>query len=88
MVTRGHNIIPQKDTTVNKFKADIFKVEQKDWVVYGYPKCLRGSAWDGYVRNSFNLTARKDFIKTISFPCMDSTKETIMTPPYGFYSIQ
>jgi hypothetical protein len=37
MVTRGHNIIPQKDTTVNKFKTDIFKVEQNDWFVYGYP---------------------------------------------------
>jgi hypothetical protein len=83
MVTRGHDIIPQKDTTVNKFKADIFKVEQKDWVAYRYPKCLRGSAWDAYVRNPFNSTARKDFIKTISFPCMDSTKETTMTPPYG-----
>jgi hypothetical protein len=83
MVTRGHNIIPQKDTTVNKFKADILKVEQKDWVVYGYPNCLRGTAWDGYIRNPFNSTARKNFIITISFPCMDSTKETIMTPPYG-----
>ena len=83
MVTRGHNIIPQKDTTVNKFKADIFKGQQNDWVVYGYPECLRGSAWEGYVGNPFDLTARKDFIKTISFPCMDSTKETIMTPPYG-----
>ena len=51
--------------------------------MYGYPKCLRGSAWDGYVGNPFGSTARKDFIKTISFPCMDSTKETIMTPPYG-----
>jgi len=35
MLTRGHDIIPQKDTTVNKFKAAIFKAEQKDWVVYG-----------------------------------------------------
>ena len=78
-----HDIIPQKDTTVNKFKADIFKVEQQDWVAYGYPKCLRGSTWDAYIGNPFNSTARKDFIKTISFPCMDSTKETTMTPPYG-----
>ena len=82
MVTRGHTIIPQKDTTFNKFKADIIKVEQNDWVVYGYPKCHRGSAWDGYVRNPFDSTARKDFIKTISFPCMDSTKDTIVTPLY------
>ncbi len=51
--------------------------------MYGYPNCLRGPAWDGYVGNPFNSTARKDFIKTISFPCMDSTKETIMMPPYG-----
>ena len=35
MFTRGHDIIPQKVTTVNKFKAAIFKAEQKDWVVYG-----------------------------------------------------
>ena len=83
MVTRGNTIIPQKDTTVNKFKADIIKVEQNDWVVYGYPKCIRGSSWDGYIGNPFDSTVRKDFIKTIRFPCMDSTKETIMTPPYG-----
>ncbi len=83
MVTRGHDVTSQKNTTVNKFRTDIFKVEQKDWVAYKYPNCLRGSAWDGYIRNPFDLTARKDFIKTISFPCMDSTKETIMTPPYG-----
>jgi hypothetical protein len=83
MVTRGHDIIPQKDTTVKKFKTDILKVEQQDWVVYGYPNCLRGTAWDGYVGNPFDSTARKDFIKTISFSCIDSTKETIMTPPYG-----
>ena len=83
MVTRGHDIIPQKDTSVNKFKADLFKTKQKDWVAYGYPKCLRGTAWDDYVRAPFNLTAKKDFIKTISFPCMDSSKETTMMPPYG-----
>ena len=83
MLTRGHDIIHQKDTTVNKFKADIFKVEQKDWVAYGYPKCLRGSTWDSYIGNPFKSTARKDFIKTIRFPCMDSAKETTMTPPYG-----
>ena len=83
MVTRGHDVTPQKNTTVNKFRTDIFKVEQKDWVAYKYPNCFRGSAWDGYIRNPFDLTARKDFIKTISFPCMDSTKETIMMPPYG-----
>ncbi len=29
MLTRGHNTIPQKDTTVNNFKAAIFKAEQK-----------------------------------------------------------
>ena len=74
MVTRGHNIIPQKDTTVNKFKADIIKVEKNDWVVYEYSKCLTSSAWDDYVRNQFDVAARKEFIKTISFPCMDSTK--------------
>ena len=44
MVTIGHDIIPQKDTTVKNFKTDILKVEQQDWVVYGYPNCLRGTA--------------------------------------------
>ena len=83
MLTRGHNIICQKDTTVNNFKAAIFKAEQKDWVVYEYPNCLRGTAWDGYVGNPFDSTARKDFIKTITYSCIDSTKETIMMPPYG-----
>jgi len=68
MVTRGHDIIPQKDTTVIKFKADIFKAEQKDWVVYGYPNCLRGTAWDGYVGNPFDLTARKVFLRPLVFP--------------------
>jgi hypothetical protein len=82
-VTRGHDKIPQKDTTVKKFKADIFKTEQKDWVAYGYPNRLRGTARDDYVGNPFGSTARKDFIKTITYSCIDSTKETIMTPPYG-----
>ena len=51
--------------------------------MYGYSKCLTGFAWDDFVGNPFNVAARKEFIKTISFPCMDSTKETIMSPPYG-----
>ena len=83
VLTEGHDIILQKDTSVNKFKTDISKFEQKDWVAYKYPDCLRGPAWDGYVGNPFDITARKDFVMTISFPCMDPTKKTTMTPPYG-----
>ena len=83
LLGEGHDMLLQKETSVSTFKTAISKFEQKDWVAYKYPDCLRGPAWDGYVGNPFDITARKDFVMTISFPCMDPTKQTTMTPPYG-----
>jgi len=83
LLGEGHDMLLQKETSVSTFKTAISKFEQKDWVAYKYPDCLRGHNWDGYVGNPFDITARKDFVVTISFPCMDPTKKTTMTPPYG-----
>ncbi len=52
-------------------------------ILYGYPNCLTGEAWDACTNNPFNLSTRKEFLSTISLSCIDKKKDTKMTPPYA-----
>jgi hypothetical protein len=69
--------------SVVTYKKQIHPHDGDDQGVYEYPKCLQGTAWDAYIRNPFDLNTRKDFLNTISLPCLDKTKGTKMNPPYA-----
>ncbi len=64
-----------------KLQEKHYQYEGKDKPAYGYPECLTGAAWDEYTKNPFDFTTRKDFLSTISLPCIDKMKDTKMTPP-------
>ena len=80
---KAHSMHYQEACSVETFNKKIHPKEGKDHGVYGYPDCLEGPVWDAYTRNPFDFTTRKDFLNTISLPCLDKTKETKMTPPYA-----
>ena len=78
------NIVPQTDTRLSSFKLTMSKSNQDDDAVcYGCPSCIRSDAWNDYVNAPFNPIARTALVKTITFPCIDKTKTSDMTPPYG-----
>ncbi len=51
--------------------------------LYGCPSCITREAWNAYINAPFDATARRAFMQTITFLCIDKTKKTDMTPPYG-----
>ena len=78
------NIVPRTDTRLSSFKLTMSKSNQDDDAVcYGCPSCIRSDAWNDYVNAPFDPIARKALAKTITFPCIDETKKSSMTPPYG-----
>jgi hypothetical protein len=78
------NIVPQTDTRLSSFKLTMSKSDQDDDAVcHGCPSCIRSDAWNDYVNAPFGPIARKALVKTITFPCIDKTKKSDMTPPYG-----
>jgi hypothetical protein len=79
----GHNMKYQEGVSVLTYKSKIHETNGDDRVVYEYPKCLQGPVWDAYIRNPFDLTTRKEFLNTISLPCLDETKHNKMSPPYA-----
>ncbi len=68
--------------TIKSYKNKINEFKGKDMILYGYPNCLTGKAWDAYNNNPFNLSNRKEFLSTISLSCIDKKKDTKMTPQY------
>ncbi len=54
-----------------------------DAVCYGCPSCITSEAWNAYINAPFDQIARKAWVKTITFPCIDKTKMSDMAPPYG-----
>ena len=73
----------QTDTKVLAFnKAMENSATKDDCQVYGIPSVITSAAWDAYIRSPFEGVARRAFVKTISFPCIDDTKQSEMTPPY------
>jgi hypothetical protein len=79
----GHSMHYQEACSVKNYKKKNQPFGGKDKGPYGYPDCREGPAWDAYTKNPFDLLTRKDFLNTISLPCLDKTKETKMTPPYA-----
>ena len=79
----GHHIKYQDAATVESYNKKISKYDGKDKQVYEYPSCFEGPIWDAYIRNPFDLNTRKNFLNTISLPCIDGTKSTKMNPPYA-----
>jgi hypothetical protein len=57
--------------------------KDNDAVCYGCPSCITSEAWNAYINAPFNQIARKAWVKTITFPCIDKTKTSDMTPLYG-----
>jgi hypothetical protein len=53
-----------------------------DAVFYGCPSCITSGVWDAYIKNPFDMVARKAWVKSIALPCTDANKVTEMTPPY------
>jgi hypothetical protein len=45
--------------------------------------CITSEAWNAYINAPFDQIARKAWVKTITFPCIEKTKTLDMTPPYG-----
>jgi hypothetical protein len=52
-------------------------------VVYGCPSVIKNEAWNAYSSSPFDPIARRALVQTIAFPCIDDTKTSDMTPPYG-----
>ena len=46
----GHNMKYQEGVLVATYKKQIHPHDGDDQVVYEYPKCLQGPAWDAYIR--------------------------------------
>jgi len=77
-------IVPQTDTKPSAFKQTMNK-RGKDGnaVCHGRPSCITSEAWNAYINAPFDQIARKAWVKTITFPCIDKTKTSDMAPPYG-----
>jgi hypothetical protein len=79
----GHSMHYQEACLVHTYESKIHPLDGNDKIAYLYPDCLGGPHWDAYIRNPFDLTTRKDFLNTISPPCLDETKHNKMLPPYA-----
>ncbi len=51
--------------------------------VYGCPSVIKNETWNSYISAPFDPIARRASVQSITFPCIDETKTTDMTPPYG-----
>jgi len=56
---------------------------EDDSFVYGCPSVIKNETWNAYISSPFDPIARRAFVQSITFPCIDETKTTDMTPPYG-----
>ncbi len=70
----------QTDTKVSAFKKAMEKSGRDD--DYDVPSVIRNETWNAYIRSPFEGVARRAFVQTITFPCIDDTKLSDMTPPY------
>ena len=77
----GHSMHYQEACLVHTYESKIHPLDGNDKIAYLYPDCLGGPHWDAYIRNPFDLTTRKEFLNTISLPCLDKTKHNKMLPP-------
>jgi hypothetical protein len=76
-------IVPQTDVKPNAVLKAMKKMGQaNDAVCYGCPSCITSDVWDAYIKNPFDMVARKAWVKSIALPCTDANKVTEMTPPY------
>ncbi len=76
-------ILPQIDTKQKAVQKAMDKMKQADDAVfYGCPSCITSGVWDAYIKNPFDMGARKAWVKSIALPCTDANKVTEMTPPY------
>ena len=76
-------IVLQTDTKVSAFRKAMEKSgRDDDCHVYDIPSVIRSETWNAYIRSPFEGVARRAFVKTITFPCIDDTKQSEMTPPY------
>jgi hypothetical protein len=76
-------IVLQTDTKVSAFRKAMEKSGiDDDCHVYDIPSVIRSETWNAYIRSPFEGVARRAFVKTITFPCIDDTKQSEMTPPY------
>jgi hypothetical protein len=77
-------IVHQTDTKLSTFKKTMEdRGDENDAAVYGFPSCITSEAWNAYINAPFDPIARRAFVQTITFPCIDKTKKTDMTPPFG-----
>jgi hypothetical protein len=80
----AYTIVPQTDTRVTAFKTTMERDNNNDDAkCYGCPMCIRSEAWDAYINNPFDTIARKAWVKTITFGCIDEKKKSDMAPPFG-----
>jgi hypothetical protein len=56
---------------------------EDDSFVYGCPSVIKNETWNAYISAPFDPIARRAFVQSITFPCIDETKTTDMTPSYG-----
>jgi hypothetical protein len=73
----------QEFCTTKSYKKNIHGYKGKDQIPHGYPLCLTGEAWDAYANNPYDLSTRKEFLKTISLNCIDGKKDTKVMPLYA-----
>jgi hypothetical protein len=77
-------IAPRTDTKLPAFKKTMEESGGEDnTIVYGCPSVIKNEALNAYICSPFDPIARQAFVQTITFPCIDDTKTTDMTPPYG-----
>jgi hypothetical protein len=76
-------LVHQTDKSVEAFnKAMENSATTDDCQVYGIPSVIRIDTWNAYIRSPFEGVARRAFVRTISFPCIDDKKQSEITPPY------
>jgi hypothetical protein len=76
-------IAPQTDTKLPAFKRIMEESGgEDDSFVYGCPSVIKNETWNAYINAPFDPIAKQAFVQSITFPCIDETKTTDMTPPY------
>jgi len=76
-------IVHQVDTKVSTYRKAIDQNGRgDDCHVYNVPSVITSDAWKVYIKSPFEGVARKIFVQTMTFPCIDESKTSSMSPPF------
>jgi hypothetical protein len=64
-------------------RKEFIHMKERTKFPYRCPVCSTGVVWVPLINHPFDLSTRKEFLRTISLSCIDKKKETKMMPPYA-----